>query len=198
MPFLLGSAGFSDTSTNTSQNFNQNTNTTGNTTASGATTGTASKTLTPYQASLQQPLFSYIQQLMMPGGAQAAVAPFTAASRDATNSTYSGLADMLRQQFMTTGGGQSGKYGTALTQGNLQRLGALQNVDVTGEEQAAALPLTAASLASNLLGLNFGETTSGTQTGTSASTGTSATSGSSTGSSNSMGFGLNFGGGGNL
>lgn len=116
---------------------------------------------------------------MTPGGAQAAVAPFTQASRDATNSTYGGLADTLRQQFMSTGNGQSGKFGTALVQGNLQRLGALQGVDTAGQEEAAALPLTAAGLASSLLGQNFGDTSTSQGSSSTASSGTSSSKTSS-------------------
>lgn len=177
------SLGISDSNTNTqsSSNFNSDTNTSNNSNAS------TSKTLTPYQQQLQSPLFSYITNLMTQGGAQAAVAPYTAASRDATNSTYGGFADTLRQQFLSTGNGQSGKFGTALVQGNLQRLGALQGVDTTGQEEAAALPLTASGLASNLLGQNFG------QTSTAASTGTSATTGSSNTSTNSNTGGFSLG-----
>src|SRR5579862_536731 len=121
--FLGGSAGFSDQTTNTSQQFNQNTNTSSN------ATGSQSKTLTPYQSALHGPLFQYIMNAMTPAGAEATIAPYTAAARDATSNTYSGLADTLRQQFLSTGNGQSGKFGTALVQGNLQRLGALQGVD---------------------------------------------------------------------
>ena len=182
--FLGGSLGFGDQSTTTSQQFNQNTNTSSN------ATGSTSRTLTPYQTALQSPLFNYITRAMTQPGAEATIAPFTAAAMDATNSTYAGLADTLRQQFMGTGGGNSGKFGTALAQGNLQRLGALQNVQQTGQEEAAALPLTAASLASQLLGMNFGETS------TASSTGSSSTSGTSSGKSSSSGFSLGLGGGG--
>jgi len=170
-----GGLGFTDSSTNSNTNFNQNTNT------SQSATGSTNKTLTPYQTAIQAPLFNYVSNLMTQPGAEAAVAPFTQASMDATNSTYAGLGDMLRQQFLSTGNGQSGKFGTALVQGNLQRLGALQGVQTTGQEEAAALPLSAANLATQLLGQNFGQTTAASQTGTSATTGTSSTKSSSSG-----------------
>jgi hypothetical protein len=167
---LLGSgvAGFggSSTNTNTNQAFNTNTSQTG--------TSSTQRTLTPYQTALQPSLFNYVQQLMTPGGATAALQPFQQQALDST-----GLADMLRQQFMGTGGGNSGKFGSALVQGNLQRLGALQGVNTQFAQEASALPLSAASLASNLLGMNFGQTSS--------SSGTSSTSGTSTGSSSTRG-----------
>jgi hypothetical protein len=172
----------SDSSTNSSTNFNTNTNTSNNSNAS------QSKTLTPYQSAIQAPLFNYVQNLMTPQGAQAAVAPYTAAAMDSTNSAYSGLANTLRSQFLSTGNGQSGKYGSALVQGNLQRLGALQGVQTTGEEEAAALPMQASTLAASLLGQNFGSTSTAASTGTSATTGSSNTKSSTSGSSFSLGL----------
>jgi hypothetical protein len=170
-----GGIGFNDSSTSSTTNSSSNTNTSQN------ATGTQSKVLTPYQSALQAPLFNYVSGLMTQSGAEAAVAPYTAAAMDSTNSSYAGLANTLRDQFLSTGNGQSGKYGSALVQGNLARLGALQGVQTTGQEEAAALPLSAASLATSLLGQNFGQTSTASQTGTSATTGTSSTKSSSSG-----------------
>jgi hypothetical protein len=108
---------------------------------------------------------------------QQVVAPFAQAARDQTNSTYNGLADTLRQQFMgNPGGGASGKFGAALTAGNLQRLGALSGVDTQFQEAAAQLPLQAEALGTNLLGLNFGSQSSGTSNTSSSGTSTSTKS----------------------
>lgn len=170
-----GGLGFTDSSTNSNTNTSQNSNFNTN------TSGSTQRTLLPSQASLLSPYASEITNLMSPSGAEAYVAPFTQASMDSTNSAYSGLAQTLAQQFMSTGNGQSGKFGTALVQGNLQRLGALQGVQTTGQEEAAALPLQAAGLAQQFLGTNFGQTTTGTTSGTSATTGTSSTKSSSSG-----------------
>ena len=169
------SAGFSDSNTNTDTNSTQNTNTATN------ATGSTSKTLTPFQSSIQGPLFNYVQNLMTPGGAQAALQPYYQGARDSTSQNYGGLADTLRQQFMGTGGGNSGKFGSALVQGNLQRLGALQGVDTGFQQEAAQLPLQASSIASGLLAQNFGQTSTAASTGTSATTGTSSTKASSSG-----------------
>lgn len=149
---------------------------TGTTTSSG--TSSSSQTLTPGQTALAGPLYSTLANLMTPAGAEAAVAPYTAASMDATNSTYSGLANTLRSQFLSTGNGQSGKFGTALVQGNLQRLGALQGVQTAGQEEAEALPLQAMGTATSLLEHPFGSTTSTSGTGTTTSNSTSVGPGS--------------------
>lgn len=132
-------------------------------TGSSSTSGTSTSTqnLTPGQTALSGPLYSQLASLMTPAGAEAAVAPYTAASMDATNSTYAGLGSTLRSQFLSTGNGQSGKYGNAMVQGNLQRLGALQGVQTTGQEEAAALPLEAMGTASGLLEHPFSTTTTG-------------------------------------
>ena len=172
--------GFQNTSGSSSTNTSQNSNLSSN------TSGTTSKVLTPYQTALQAPLFNQISQLMT--NPTSYLAPFQTQAMDQTSSSYAGLADSLKQQFLgTTGGGSSGKFGTALAQGNLQRIGALQNVGTQFAQEASELPLTAASLASNLLGQNFGQTTTGASSATSASTGTSSTK------SNSTTEGLNFG-----
>src|ERR1700676_4867214 len=103
---LGGSAGFSDQTTNTSSTTNTSQN------LDTSNTGTTTKNLTPFQSMLTGPLSSQLIQLMT--NPQGYVAPFKAAARDATNSTYAGLGDTLRQQFMgSTGGGQSGKFGMA-------------------------------------------------------------------------------------
>jgi len=175
---LGGGIGFNDSGTNTSSN----TNTTQNLNTSN--TGTTTKNLTPFQSILTGPLSSTIMQLMT--NPQGFVAPFKAAARDATNNTYAGLGDTLRQQFMgTTGGGQSGKFGMALAGGNLQRLSDLAKSDNSFDQTAAELPLSGAQLAEQMLGQNFGQTTTGsstaTGTGTSDTTGKSSTSGFSLG-----------------
>jgi hypothetical protein len=157
---------------------NRTTTTSGTGTTSSSGTSTTSQNLTPGQIGLSDTIYPLLQQLMTPAGAEAAVAPFTAASMDSTNSTYGGLANTLRSQFLSTGNGQSGKFGTALVQGNLQRLGALQQVQNTGQEEAAALPLQAESVASGLLEHPFSSTTSGSTTGTTTSSGTTVGPGS--------------------
>ena len=151
---------------------NKTTTSTGTTSGTQSGTSTNTQNLTPGQTALSGPLYSTLASLMTPTGAQAAVAPFTAASRDATNSTYSGLADTLRSQFLSTGNGASGKFGTALTQGNLQRLAALQGVDTTGQQEAQALPLQAMSTATGLLEHPFSSTTSGSSSSSGSSNST--------------------------
>src|SRR5690242_277474 len=112
-------AGFSNQSTNTSSQFQQNQN--------FNQTGTTSRNLTPYQTQLQGPLFDYIRSLML--DPTKAVAPFQAGARNNVNENYSGLSDSLRNQFLSTGGGKSGKYGMAATAGTISRLRDLSNVD---------------------------------------------------------------------
>lgn len=159
-----GAAGLLNQPTTTTSNFDQNSLTTGK--------SSTYRYLTPEQKALQGPLFDYINQVM--SNPTAVVAPFAAAARDQTNATYNGLADTLRQQFMgNAGGGASGKFGDALVQGNLNRLGALQGVDTQFQEAAAQLPLQAEALGTNLLGMNFGSTSSGTSSTNSSGTSTS-------------------------
>lgn len=131
----------------------------------GQTSGTTSRTLTPFQTQLQAPVYAQImQQLQDPS---AGVEPFRVAARNKVNANYTGLADSLRQQFFSTGGGGSGKYGQAVLQGDLARRGALSNVDQQAQESAAANQINWQQLAQGLLGMNFGSTSSGSSSGTS-------------------------------
>ncbi len=164
MAFLTGLSALTGALSNSPAN--RTTTSTGTSTQNQSGTSNYNRTLTPYQSALQSPLFGYISNLMT--NPQAAVAPFQQAGRDQVSSNYNGLADSLRQQFLSTGGGKSGKYGMALAQGNLQRLGQLSNVDNSFAQTAAQLPLTASNLATNLLGMNFGGTSSTSSTGSGA------------------------------
>jgi|SRR5579864_7755441 len=164
MALLTGLGALTGALSNTAAN---KTSTTSNSFANGSTNST-NRVLTPYQTALQGPLFSYISQLMT--NPTATLQPFKQQARDQVNQNYNGLSDSLRQQFLSTGGGSSGKFGTALAQGDLQRTGDLSNVDNTFAAQASALPLQAESLGTNLLGMNFGTTSTSTNSGTSNGT----------------------------
>lgn len=161
---------FSDSSQNTTYSGNQNT------TQSG--TSTTTKNLTPYQAALQSPLANLIGNVM--SNPTSYLAPYQTAAINANNSNYSGLADTLRQQFLQSGGGSNGKFGTALAQGDISRLSGNANIQNSFAQQAASLPLQASNLALNFLGQNYGQTT--------ASNATSASSMSGSQNTSSMGF----------
>lgn len=143
-----------------------------------------SQNLTPYQQSLQAPLFNTVSTAMSNPSAITAPAENTAINQ--VNDNYSGLSQSLRQQFLQTGGGQSGKYGLALASANQNRLSNISGVQNQFAQTNATLPLSVASLAGNLLGMNFGGTTS--STGSSASSSSGSSSGSSSTNSSSTGI----------
>jgi hypothetical protein len=151
----------------------------------GSQSGTTARVLTPEQQQAQTQLTQTIHALAT--NPQQFLAPAQNQGRNDVNDNYSGLADSLRQQFLgTPGGGGSGKYGSAALQGDLARRKQLSDVDSSFAQQGAMLPVTAAGLSQNLLGMNMGQT----------STGSTSTSGSSTqtGSGHSEGSGTEFGG----
>ena len=155
----------------------QNTNSLQNILSSGSTTATQSKTLTPYQSALQSPLFQTIQNLMT--NPMQTIAPLVTQAKNNIVGQYKGVSNQLRQQFMgTPGGGASGKYGTGQLAADLGERSDLSNADIQGAATASQLPLSAANIAEGLLGLNFGQTASGTSTGNQNTTGTSNTQGS--------------------
>lgn len=152
-------------------------NKTSTTSNTGSTTGTSTtgRTLFPGQSTLMNNLMGYANTAMT--DPSALTAPYQQAARDQVDSNYSGLANSLQQQFLSTGGGTSGKYGTALEQGNLARTGQLASTDQQFAQENATLPLTVAnSLGTNLMNMNFGSTTS--NSGTTSSNGTSVAAGS--------------------
>ncbi|HLG99820.1 MAG TPA: hypothetical protein VKX49_26155 [Bryobacteraceae bacterium] len=110
---------------------------------------------------------------------QSTVQPFQQQAANQINQNYNGLADSLRQQFLSTGGGSSGKYGMALAQANLQRAGQLAGNDTSFQQTAASLPLEASQIAQALLGMNFGQTSQTSASGNQQQTGASNTSSSS-------------------
>lgn len=174
MPFL-GQAGMSSllgnlfSMNNSSSNTSGSSATAGNTNSNTSGTSSNERILAPGQSDLLQNLMKYSTSAMT--NPSSLTAPFQTAARDQVNNTYSGLGDSLRQQFLSTGGGSSGKYGMALAQGNAQRLGGLSNVDSTFAQTNAMLPLQIAnSLGTNLLNYNLGSTTTGNQSTTGSST----------------------------
>lgn len=138
-------------------------------------TNTTTKNLTPYQTAIQPSIFKTISDFM--SNPQMAVAPSAQAARDQVNRSYAGLGDRVRQQFLTTGGGKSGKAGAADLQGELARAGGLADVDTTAQVQASQLPLTAAQLGEQFLGQTFGQTTTGTGTSSQSGWGVSGSAG---------------------
>lgn len=140
------------------------------TTGSNSGTSTATKNLTPSQFSLMNPTSSTIMQMMQ--NPQSFVNPSRQAAVDQVNQTYAGVPDQIRQQFLTTGGGQSGKQGAAQLQSGLARAGSIAGADTAAQTQAAQMPMSAAELAEAFLGENFGQTTTTSGTQTQDSTGT--------------------------
>ncbi len=165
-----GSHQGTDTSNVTSNLYNQ----------SGTQSGTTARVLTPDQLTAQSQLTQIIHALAT--NPDQFLAPAQNQARNQVNDNYSGLADSLRQQFMANpGGGSSGKYGTVALQSDLGRRKSLSDVDTTFATEKSQLPLTAANLSEQLLGMNMGTTSTGTtaNTGTASSTakGTSDTTG---------------------
>lgn len=116
----------------------------------------------------------------------ATTAPAQNNARNQVNEDYAGADDAIRKKFLSTGGGASGKYGTATVKTDLARRGDLAKVDNSFNETNATLPLTAASLATSLLGTTQGSTQSGT--GSSTQTGESSGSQSGWGINGSAGW----------
>jgi hypothetical protein len=145
-------------------------------------TGEQSRILTPEQLQAQSQITQLIHALAT--NPDQFLAPAQNQARNQVNENYSGVADNLRQQFLgNTGGGGSGKYGTAALQSDLARRGDLSKVDTTFATEKSQLPFTAAGLAQQLLSMNMGTktTATGTNTGNQTTTSTGHAEGGGTG-----------------
>lgn len=169
MSFGFGGSGSSTESQALQSNvYNQN----------GTQSGTTTRVLTPEQLAAQTQLAQLIHKLAT--NPDQFLAPAKNNARDDVNNNYSGLADNLRQQFMgTTGGGGSGKFGTSVLSADLARRKSLSDVDTQFDLAKSSAPLTAAQLSEQLLGMNFGTTSTGTTANTGTSNGTNTQTGSS-------------------
>lgn len=150
-------------------------------TTAGQQTGATARTLTPDQIAAESNIARVSKSLST--NPQAFVAPAQNLAREQVNQNYAGLGESLRQQFLSGGGGSSGKYGTAALAGDLQRRSQLSNVDNQAAATSAMLPVTGAQLSQNLLNTNLGETSTGAQTGTSSGAQTGTSSGTQAGTS---------------
>lgn len=154
---------------------------------------TTARTLLPGQSGLIGPTSNFISNALT--NPSQYVAPTQNQAREQVNDNYSGLADKLHQQFLSLGGGSSGKFGTSLVQGDLARRGELSNVDNQAAVSAAQVPFSAANLANQMLGLNFGQSTNTAGSATGGATGASTTTGQTSVNSTEDKSGTQFGGG---
>ena len=139
---------------------------------SGTSEGQSSRVLTPEQQAVSPTIANVI--LSLSKNPEQFFAPSQAAARNEVNDNYAGVEGTLRDQFLTGGGGgRSGRYGRAVMDTELARRGALSDVDTAYRIEGAKAPLTAAQLAQQFLGINFGEKTSSTNSG--VATGTNQT-----------------------
>jgi|SRR6185295_2447716 len=149
----------------------------------GARTGTQSSTdsgstrriLTPYQENIQSPLFGLVDKLLK--NPKGYLEPFRQSSLTRVNDMYANVPQILRNRFLSSGGGASGKFGTATRMAEMSRLGDLSRVNQGFAEREASLPLEASSLAQQLLGMNFGSEYSGSREGQYTQPGSAAASG---------------------
>lgn len=117
------------------------------------------KTEAPGTTGLTKTFADYLMKLFH--NPSATTAPAQNNARNQVNEDYAGADDAIRKKFLSTGGGSSGKYGTATVKTDLARRGDLAKVDNSFGETNATLPLTAASLATSLLGTTQGVTQTG-------------------------------------
>jgi hypothetical protein len=134
----------------------------------------------------------YANRLLTDPGA--GLAPIRTGIRAGVNREFSGLDKVLRNKFLSSGGGRSGKFGRATREGEVARLGKLSDVEGIMAQMLLEQQERGASLSERLLSQNFGSdfsTTSdstqfGSSTGTNVAPGSALGSGLATGADTAM------------
>lgn len=142
----------------------------------GSNSSTTSRNLAPQQQSSMDALGPLIQQMI--GNPGAITEPIRQSNRNMANATFTGAPQGISDQF-DTGGGASGVSGKVKVATDLARRGALAGADQAANVQKAQVQQGGAGLAMQLLGQNFGSTTTGTNSLT--ANGTSIAPGSAAG-----------------
>lgn len=132
-------------------------------------TGRTRRLLRKQQEDMLDPLATRATQLMT--NPAATLEPIRQARRGAVNESFSGVEDGLAEKLLAFGGGKSGKFGTALRQAEMARLGGLAGVDADMTQLILDQQREGSSLAERLLGMTFESETSDSRTGSSASSG---------------------------
>ena len=99
----------------------------------------------------------------------AGLEPIRTAMRGGVNARYSAMPDTLATKMLAHGGARSGKFGTAMRQGEMARLGELGDVDSEIARMMLEQQECGAGLGERVLGLNLGQTTETTGTSSDAS-----------------------------
>lgn len=127
------------------------------------------RALRPEQEALMGPLFGRATALMERPGE--GLEPVRVARRDGINATYGGVVPALRDRMLSSGVTASGKYGRAVREAEMARLGQLNGLDGEIAQLVLSRQDAGTSLAQTLLGMGFGTDNSGDQWGSQEGTG---------------------------
>ena len=125
---------------------------------------TRKRILTPVQQNIEGQLGSLLSRRLTDPGA--GLEPIRTAARETVNQGYSGAVDTILSKLLSSGQRSSGKAGRAVMETELSRLRDLGGVDSMIAKMMLDREDRTASLAEQLLGINFGEESTGTGSAT--------------------------------
>jgi hypothetical protein len=89
------------------------------------------------------------------------LAPLRTAGRNQINAAYSGVPQRLADKLMSFGGARSGKFGRAMREAEMGRLSSLSGLEGDLAGMGLQAQMGGASLAEQLLRMDFGSTSTG-------------------------------------
>lgn len=134
---------------------------------SSKSTATTTRNLLPFQQDIIPQLTGYTSDLLTNPGKL--LAPIRQQGVNQINRNYARVPQQLADRLLSFGGNASGKFGRALRESELARQASISSLDSALAQQMLAQQGQGASLAEQLLGMNFGSTVS--QEGSSSSSG---------------------------
>lgn len=156
---------------------NQNQYTNGYTSTSGSSgTSTTTKNLSDFQKAIEPDLYGYGLGLIK--NPSQYIDPIRKAATAQINQNYSSAPSGIAQKMLAYGGSKSGKFGKAMVQSELARYSDINNLN----GQLAPLTMQQQNFGANLLqqmlGLNYGSTTTNNNTATNSGVNSGTSSGS--------------------
>lgn len=137
-------------------------------TTSNASTTRTRRVLRPEQEPMLGALATRASDLLT--NPTAVLDPIRSARRNAVNQDYAGIEDTLADRMLSHGGRNSGKFGRAVRETNVARVGALADVDSDMARLVLEQQDRGSSLMERLLGMTFdneiGTSSTGSMSGT--------------------------------
>lgn len=131
----------------------------GSTQSSAANSNTIRRDLTDEQRTALQQLFGFGSGLVQ--NPMSGLEAIKSAALNQTNSNYGGVMDALKAKLLASGQAASGKFARGARATELARIGDISGLEGQFAQMGNQRQLAGAGILQNILGMNFGETSTG-------------------------------------